>query len=114
MTARKTAKKPTRRKRAESNGHTNAGTITIDVMGGEYDGQTIRMDVTVVKMVAERVSANHDLQTDEDGMIVATPEFALELDQQLQKMGYNSTPTIALHAWIKASEYFAALQKKTS
>lgn len=98
---------------AEDNGHLQDGTITIEVQGGPHDGKTISMDATVVMMVAGELTKKHKLKT-ERGMTQATPRFAIELDEKLQEMGYSSTPTIAVHAWVKACEYFAAVQKKTS
>ena len=109
MTKRKTV----RTKRAESNGQLIDGTITIEVRGGPHDGEKIHMDATVVKLTAEKLQAKHKLPI-EDGLMAPTAEFAVDLDKALQGVGYKSTPTIAIHAWIKASEYFVALQKKTS
>ena len=109
MTKRKTV----RPKRAESNGQLIDGTISIEVRGGPHDGEKIHMDATVVKLAAEKLQANHKLPI-EDGLMAPTAEFAVDLDKALQGVGYKSTPTIAIHAWIKASEYFVALQKKTS
>ena len=109
MTKRKTV----RPKRAESNGQLIDGTISIEVRGGPHDGEKIHMDATVVKLAAEKLQAKHKLPI-EDGLMAPTAEFAVDLDKALQGVGYKSTPTIAIHAWIKASEYFVALQKKTS
>lgn len=109
MTKRKTV----RPKRAESNGQLIDGTISIEVRGGPHDGEKIHMDATVVKLAAEKLQAKHKLPI-EDGLMAPTAEFAVDLDKALQGIGYKSTPTIAIHAWIKASEYFVALQKKTS
>ena len=89
------------------------GTITIEVQGGPHDGEKIHMDATVVKLTAEKLQTEHRLPT-EDGLMRPTAEFAVDLDKALQGVGYKSTPTIAIHAWIKASEYFLELQKKTS
>ncbi len=116
MTKRKTAgPKRAGRKipRPESNGQLIDGTITIEVKGGPHDGEKIHMDATVVKLAAEKLQAKHKLPI-EDGLMAPTAEFALDLDKALQGVGYKSTPTIAIHAWIKASEYFLELQKKTS
>lgn len=109
MTKRKTV----RPKRAESNGQLIDGTISIEVRGGPHDGEKIHMDATVVKLAAEKLQAKHKLPI-EDGLMAPTAEFAVDLDKALRGVGYKSTPTIAIHAWIKASEYFVALQKKTS
>ncbi len=109
MAKRKTA----RTKQAESNGQLIDGTITIVVRGGPHDGQTLHMDATVVKLAAERLQAKHQLEI-KDGEIEPTAEFAIDLDKALQGHGYKSTPTIAIHVWIKAVDYFVELQKKTS
>lgn len=114
MTKRKTVKpKRARVARPESNGQLIDGTITIVVQGGPHDGETLHMDATVVKLAAEKLQAKHQLQI-EDGQIEPTAEFAIDLDKSLQGFGYKSTPTIAIHAWIKAVEYFLDLQKKTN
>lgn len=117
MTKRKTVKRAGRKvarpKRAESNGQLVDGTISIVVRGGPHDGETLQMDATVVKLVAEKLQAKHSLPV-KDGHIQPTAEFAIDLDRALQDLGYKSTPTIAVHAWIKAVEYFIELQKKTS
>ena len=117
MTKRKTVKRAGRkipRPKAESNGQLIDGTITIEVKGGPHDGEKIHMDATVVKLTAEKLQAKHKMAVGEDGLVEATAEFAVDLDKALQGIGYKSTPTIAIHAWIKAGEYFVALQKKTS
>ena len=116
MTKRKTVKRAGRqipRPKPESNGQLLDGTITIEVKGGPHDGEKIHMDATVVKLAAEKLQAKHKLPI-EDGLCSPTAEFAVDLDNALQGVGYKSTPTIAIHAWIKACEYFVELQKKTS
>lgn len=107
------AKTVKRKPKPEHNGQLIDGTIEIAVQGGPHGGETIRMDATVVKLTAEALQDKHKL-TVTDGIIEPTAEFALELDQKLQEMGYKSTPTIAIHAWVTASNYFAELQKKTN
>ena len=83
------------------------------VQGGPHDDETIHMDALVVKLASEKLQAKHRLKI-EDGQIEPTAEFAIDLDKALQGFGYKSTPTIAIHAWIKAVEYFVELQKKTN
>ena len=116
MTKRKTVKRAGRKipqPKPESNGQLIDGTITIEVKGGPHDGEKIHMDATVVKLAAEQLQAKHKLPI-EDGGYRPTAEFAVDLDKALQGVGYKSTATIAIHAWIRASEYFVELQKKTS
>ena len=114
MTAKKTApRKRKPRAKPEANGHIQDGTISIEVQGGPFNGKTIHMDATVVKLLSERLESKHELPR-EDEMMVATPEFALELDAVLRGAGYDSTPTIAIHVWARACQYFADLQKKTN
>ena len=117
MTKRKTVKRAGRKipqPKPESNGQLIDGTITIEVKGGPHDGEKIHMDATVVKLAAEQLQAKHGLKEDDKGLIRPTAEFAVDLDKALQVVGYKSTATIAIHAWIRASEYFVELQKKTS
>lgn len=109
-----TKKKSTRGKQEPSpNGHFIDGTITIEVQGGPHDGKTITMDASVVSLASVPLEKKHKLVTKGE-QIHATAEFLVDLDAKLKSIGYESTPTIALHAWIKASEYLKAIQKKTS
>ena len=112
MTA-KPRSKPRRKQQPSTNGKFLDGTITIEVQGGTHDGKTIHMDAAIVQAAAEQLATKHKLKIS-DGSYQPTPEFLLELDKRLQELGYDSTPTIARHAWIKASEYFTEIQKKTS
>jgi hypothetical protein len=112
------AKKVTRRKRPttkpSSNGAVvNDGTIGISVKGGRYDGQTIEMDLTLLKLASEEMERKHDLPT-VDGMTQATTGFAKDLSEALVELGYNCTPAIALRAWVEVCKYFVELQKKTA
>lgn len=118
MTAKtRLPKKRTHRKPpAELNGETDVvvGIIPIKIKGGKDDGQTFSMDCTLVSAAANSLQLKHKLQTSADGNLITTVEFLLDLDIAMQGLGYPSTPTIALALWNKASEYFAALQKKTN
>lgn len=105
-TKRRTTRKP------ESNGHFQDGTITIDVQGGPYDGQTIHMDASVLQDVGRRLIQEHELPL-EDGKYNPTPEFMIAFDARLKDLGYTSTPTIAIHAWVKALDWWSDVQKKT-
>lgn len=96
----------------EGNGAIRDGTIKLDVSGGEYDGKTIEMDVTLVMLACQELEDKHKL-ADEQGLLRATPAFAKDLDTELKGLGYDSTPAIAIGAWQKAREYFAGTQKKT-
>ena len=71
------------------------------------------MDSTLVAMEAQELVKLHKLK-EEGGQVQATTAYLQELDEKLQALGYDSTPTIAAHAWAKSSEYFAQVQKKTS
>lgn len=115
------AKTATRRKRTRrtakkdpsSNGAVvNDGTIGISVRGGQYDGQKIEMDITLLKLASEEMERKHDLPT-VDGMTQATTGFAKDLSEALVELGYSCTPAIALRAWVEVCKYFVELQKKT-
>lgn len=110
---RKRATRRATHKPAESNGHIKDGTITVAVEGGPHDGKTLSMDAMVVKLIADELVETHDLTID-NGKYIATAGFAVDLDNALQKIGYTSTPTIAVFAWVAACDYFAEIQKKTS
>ena len=73
----------------------------------------MEMDASVVKLCAEALERKHELPI-VDGVIHPSAAFAAELADNLKSLGYECTPTVALHAWAKASEYFAELQKKTN
>jgi hypothetical protein len=88
--------------------------LVFEITGGKYDGQTIKMDPTLVNQLALRLERSHELAKDEKDMIVATPKFLQELDKGLQELGYDSTPAIAGAAWASAREWENGLQKKTS
>lgn len=104
---------PRKRKTAENNGQLLDGTLSIEVRGGPHDGKTLQMDALVVKAVADKLVAKHELVV-KDGRYDYTAEFAIEFDQKLKDVGYDSTPTIALYAWVKAVDYFITVQKKTN
>jgi len=113
-----TKKKVTKqRKRPEkteaSNGAVYDSTIKMEVKGGPHDGKTIEMDPMLVKLSADALERKHGLESVE-GRIQATAGFAADLSKELVTLGYDSTPSIAIGAWVKASEYFAEMQKKTS
>ena len=71
------------------------------------------MDATLVKIASQALERKYGLET-KDGQVFATTPFLRDLDKELQTLGYQSTPTIAHHAWVAASEYFAEMQKKTN
>jgi hypothetical protein len=96
---------------ASSNGHVSDGTLVFDIKGGQFDGQRIEMDAMVVKMASGPLE---DKLTIEGESMQSTPEFAIALDSRLKGLGYTSTPSIAIAAWQRASEYFAEQQKKTN
>ncbi len=120
MTKRKTVRpkraghKIARPKQAESNGQFLDGTIVIDIRSGPYDGKTLRMDATVVNIAANRLIVKFGLKPGDDGFYELPAEFGIELCDRLKELGYDSTPTIALHAWSKAVDYWNMVQKKTS
>jgi len=104
-----------RRKRTikpSSNGAVEDGTLTIDVKGGTYDGQTVIMDLMLLRLCSEEARAKHPLE-ERDGMVEPTAAFVSALDANLRNLGYKSTPAIAVHAWQKMCEHFATIQKKT-
>lgn len=109
------AKKKTKRKANESsNGHVNAGEIEMTIIGGDLDGQTIKFDASIVKLVADACLIQHPLEVD-NNRYKPTPEFAIALKDGLVRQGYEGvTPTLALNAWEKSAAFFAELQKKTS
>ena len=111
-TRRKRTAKTVRKDPSRNGAVVNDGTIAVTVKGGPYDGQTIEMDITLVKLAAEEMERKHDLPT-VDGMTQATTGFAKDLSAELVELGYNCTPAIALHAWVKVCQYFVELQKKT-
>lgn len=83
------------------------------MQGGPHDGKKLTMDASVVRLAADALEAKHKLIR-KKGQIHATAEFIIDLDAKLKSVGYESTPTIAMHAWIKSNEYFAEIQKKTN
>lgn len=89
------------------------GQIAITVVGGQHDGKTLHFDAMVVKLAADTLERKHGLKVSQ-GRIEPTAGFAMDLAKELSLLGYEASPTIAVHAWVKASEYFAAAQKKTS
>jgi phenylacetate-coenzyme A ligase PaaK-like adenylate-forming protein len=105
-----TTKKPAKRK-PRSNGHVTDGELAIQVKGGRLDGKTVKMDLTIVKLCSEPLEKDLEVV---DGFLQATPQFAMALNEALQAVGYDCTPTIAVKAWIQACEFFAEQQKKTS
>jgi len=114
VTTRKKTPPRKRKVAAESNGQFLDGTIVIDIRSGPYDGKTLRMDATVVNIAANRLITKFGIKPGDDGLFELPPEFGIELCDRLKELGYDSTPTIALHAWSKAVDYFNMVQKKTS
>ena len=112
MTVRKSRKKTPGK--AESNGELLDGTITIQVSGGPHDGKTISMSAMVVNDAVNELLKKLKIEPESDGLTTFTPEFKIALDKRLQRLGYDSTPEIAMYAQGKAFEYWQALQKKTS
>ena len=103
-------KNTARRKTPPSNGaatQATAGTIVLD----HVDGET-RVDASVVRMAAIPLQKTHRLST-KRGLIEPTPEFAIELAATLGVIYGPMTPTVALHAWSAAADYFVSIQKKT-
>ncbi len=103
-----------RPKRTEDNGQLIDGTITIEVVGGPHGGKTICMSAMIVNDAVNEVIKKLNIEKDDDGLMTFTPEFKIALDKRLQSLGYESTPEIAMHAQVKAFEYWSSLQKKTS
>ncbi len=115
MTKRKTVRpKRARVSQPESNGQLIDGTITIEVVGGPHGGKTIYMSAMIVNDAVDEVIKKLKMQSDSNGLMTWTPEFKIALDKRLQELGYDSTPEIAMHAQVKAFEYWSSLQKKTN
>ena len=120
MTAKTRGKAPRKRAprkpkvAAESNGEFVDGTITIKVVGGPHGDKTIYMSAMIVNDAVNEVIKKLNLQPGSDGLMTFTPEFKIALDKRLQELGYDSTPDIAMHAQVKAFEYWSSLQKKTN
>ena len=102
------------RKKPATNGQMiQEGQIIVEVQGGPHDGKTITMDAMLVKLTAERLEKKHQLEVDGD-QYVATAKFAKEFAEELEGLGYDSSPSIALAAWGRANQWYVDLKKKTS
>ena len=111
----KTKKKAPRR-RPPQNGYITDGTLKIAVKGGEHDGETIEMDLMLLRLAAEESMKEHPLSEvtrDRQKMLEPTAEFAMDLTNRLKRLGYKCSPAIAVNAWLKMCDYFADVQKKT-
>jgi len=108
-------RRPAAKDTHSDNGHSTVTdtVLTIKVEGGHLDGQEIEMDPMLVRLAADDLVQKHQLEA-VDGEWKATPEFVKELSDRLIEMGYRCTPSIAIHAWVRVSQYFAEIQKKTS
>ena len=108
-------RRPAAKDSHSDNGHSTVkdAVLSIKVEGGELDGQEIEMDVMLVRLASDELARKHNLEV-VDGELHATVEFVAELCERIKQIGYPCTPSVAIHAWVKVSEYFAELQKKTS
>jgi hypothetical protein len=117
MAKRVTTKTKTTRRRqrpaAETNGHIQDGELVLVVEGGPHDGKTIKIDPMLFGLESRRLERQHKLEV-VDGVMIATADFAKDLQTVMQRLGHPSTPTIAVCVWVKVCEYFAEQQKKTS
>lgn len=107
---------PTKTKRTSQNGYITDGSLKISVKGGDYDGETIEMDLMLLRLASEESIKEHPLREvtrNRQKMLEPTAEFAMDLTNRLKRLGYKCSPAIAVNAWLKMCDYFADVQKKT-
>lgn len=88
--------------------------LSVDVTGGPYDGQTLQIDLALLRQASDELMTVHNIEPNEQNEVSPTVEFLVDMAAKMTKAGFPCTPAIVQHAWLKMSEYFAEVQKKTN
>lgn len=73
------------------------------------------IDIIILEMTCRDEVLKHNLQTDQNGCYVYTPEFLVSLASRLDMLGVpGCTPSIALQLWVASGRQVEKLKKNTS